>query len=623
MFVKGISHWQESLLIWNHNYTNMTRFVRLLHLFILLLTCYYAGGQQAAAVDSLKAAVNEAKTDEEKVFWLDNLSRTLMNVNLKEADKYGQQLITFAEETRDRKLMVTAYISNGLRCSYFASQKEYIYRSIEFYNKALAIARQNKMEPEIGGIQLRLASIHLAIPDKDKALSFVSQAFSLISSLSNDSLLAEAHNTYGTVYLTRNDKTLALRHYLTALRITEETKQKFSKAEVLRNCYLYLSNFYSGIEDYDKAIDYYALATKKLDDIKQRNAPYQRAMDINAMGNLFAQKKNYDIAISYFERSIALADSLKFSTLKIPGYVSLLNQYLRMDEPQKALDYLASSPGQTLQTYLRDFGMPAMIDQAYAVVFTQLNQFDSARKYFTRATPYFEQSSNEGSKLSYYRQLAGFYKKTGETKQAIAHFLKVKEIGEKTGVLEYAENAAKQLDTLYAKSGDYKLSSQYSGVYYMYKDSIEKLNKEKDLAQVEAADEQHRLERLAMETEEAKRRRNNIQYLAITIGIALFFIALVVLGMFKVSATTIKMIGFFAFIMFFEFIFLIFKKNIYSLTQGEPWKDLLFMIGLAAVLLPLHHWLEHKVIKYLTSHNRLTTAGEHLKRKLFRRADEG
>ena len=89
--------------------------------------------------------------------------------------------------------------------------------------------------------------------------------------------------------------------------------------------------------------------------------------------------------------------------------------------------------------------------------------------------------------------------------------------------------------------------------------------------------------------------------------------------MFKVSAGTIKMIGFFAFLMFFEFIFLIFKKNIYSITEGEPWKDLLFMIGLAAILLPLHHWLEHKVIHYLTSHNRLTAAGSQLRTKFFNR----
>src|SRR5690606_232180 len=112
---------------------------------------------------------------------------------------------------------------------------------------------------------------------------------------------------------------------------------------------------------------------------------------------------------------------------------------------------------------------------------------------------------------------------------------------------------------------------------------------------------------------------DNIQYLLITIGIAALFVIMVMMGMFRVSAATIKMIGFFAFLMFFEFIFLIFKKNIYAVTQGEPWKDLLFMILLAAILLPLHHWLEHKVIHYLTSHNRLTATGQGLVKRVLKR----
>ncbi len=105
--------------------------------------------------------------------------------------------------------------------------------------------------------------------------------------------------------------------------------------------------------------------------------------------------------------------------------------------------------------------------------------------------------------------------------------------------------------------------------------------------------------------------------MAITIGIVALFVMLVVLGMFKVSANTIRLIGFFAFLMFFEFIFLIFKKNIYGFTHGEPWKDLSFMIALAALLVPLHHWLEHRVIKYLTSHNRLTASRKNLISRVF------
>jgi len=602
-------------------------FLRKSAILMLLLMVFKTGkAQEAAAIDSMKSALSAATTIDEKMKQLDYLSRTLMNVDLSEAEKYGRQLILLAEESRNRLLMIKAYKSNAVRCSYFGGQKDYNARSIEYFNTALDIAKKEKIVNEIGGIHLSLASAYLTIPDKDKALSYANQGFSLISTLSNDSLKVEAHNTYGKVYLARNEKTLSLRNFLTALRIAEEmpdekADKKNGKPLLLRNCYLSLSNFYARIDDYDKAIDYYTSAYNKLDELVEKNVPYQRVVDINSLGNLFSAKKRYDIAISYFERSVRMADSLKFSSLKIPGYVSLLNQYLRMEEPLKALNYMKSSAGQQLKEHLLKFGFSGVISQVYGVIYAELKQYDSANLYFNQALPYFE-NSNEANKISFYQQLAIFYKHDKQNSKAVEYFLKVKDIGERLGILESVEMAAQQLDSLYTKNGNYQLANQYNGIYYKYKDSIEKLNKEKELTQLEAADELQRQERLVKEKEEAKRQRNNIQYMAITIGIVVLFIALVVLGMFKVSATTIKMIGFFAFLMFFEFIFLIFKKNIYSITKGEPWKDLLFMIGLAALLLPLHHWMEHKVIKYLTSHNRLTSAGHHIKRRIFGRSKD-
>ncbi|MET0395089.1 MAG: tetratricopeptide repeat protein [Chitinophagaceae bacterium] len=584
-----------------------------LFLFLVAFTVIHA--QQAAAVDSMKRVLAVTKTTEEKVYWLDILSKTLMNVNLAESDKYGQQLIEIAEESRDRKLMVTAYLSNGTRCSYFATQKEYLNRAIGYYDQALGIARQNRMDEETGKALLKLGHIHLAIPDKDKALSYINQAFSIISTLNNDSLRAEAHNHFGDLYLVRNDKILSLRHYLTGLRLGEEIKN----ASLIRDANINLAGFYASIGDYDRAIDHYIKAMSQLDRIDGRNGPYQRAMDLNSIGNLYSQKKNYDLAISHFNRSLALADSLKFSTLKVPAYVSLLNQYLRMDKPAEALAFFNSAAGQNLQQFLSDFGMAGVISQAYGVIYTELGRYDSAKYYLGKAAPFFENSTNDGSRLNYYAQLASLYNKTGEYTKAIDLYLKVKEIAEKNGQLESVEKASRQLDSLYTKTGDFRMAMQYNAIHYQYKDSIEKLNKEKELAQVEAADEQLRQQRLDREKAEAKRKRFQLQYIAITIGIASFFVALVMLGMFKVSKYTIRMIGFFTFIMFFEFIFLIFKKNIASFTEGEPWKDLLFMIGLAAILLPLHHWLEHRVIHYLTSHNRLTEAGQQLRMRLFRR----
>jgi tetratricopeptide (TPR) repeat protein len=113
-------------------------------------------------------------------------------------------------------------------------QKSYSAKAIEFFEKALAIARQEKMEDETGAAQLQLADIYLAVPDKDKALKYITEAFSRINTLKNDSLKVEANIEYGKVYQSRNERIMSLRHFLTALRLAEEinaTKARHAKNE--------------------------------------------------------------------------------------------------------------------------------------------------------------------------------------------------------------------------------------------------------------------------------------------------------------------------------------------------------------------------------------------------------
>jgi hypothetical protein len=71
------------------------------------------------------------------------------------------------------------------------------------------------------------------------------------------------------------------------------------------------------------------------------------------------------------------------------------------------------------------------------------------------------------------------------------------------------------------------------------------------------------------------------------------------MGFIRVSTTVIRILGFFSFILLFEFIVLIADNYIHAVTHGEPWKVLTIKIGLAAILVPLHHLLEKKAIKYL------------------------
>ncbi len=593
---------------------------------VLLSACFMAlvfssYGQQAAAVDSIKQALARATTLEQRFYWTDVLQRTLMNVNIQQADEYGNQLIEMAEESRDRQLMVKAYLANGIRCTYLQGTMNFTTRAIDYFNRALEIAQFNGMDEQRAAVLLRLAAVTLAIPDPDKSMGYVSRASSILEGVNNDSLRVEVQNTLGDIYLAKNDKTLALSHYLNGLHEAENMKR--SNPSLLRTSYGNLCGFYAGIEDYDRAIDYATKAMEQLEYVKDRSSPYQRAIDLNNIGKLYAAKKNGDIALSYYKRSLALADSMKFSTLKIPAYSSMLEQYLRSDQPQQALAFFNSAEGMELRRYLTGVGLSANIDMAYGGIFTRMERYDSAVYYFDRAAPYYEHQSNPFGSMFFFLQRGILYKQMGENNKAVEQFTRSRELADRVGNLEVAQRAVKNLDTLYQQMGNYRQAAYFNAQYYQYKDSIQTLGKQKELAQLEAADEQLRQKKIEEDLAEQKRKRYNIQYMAITIGIVCLFLALVTLGMFKVSKTMIRMLGFFAFLMFFEFLFLILKKNIHAITEGEPLKDLAFMILLAALLLPLHHWLEHKVIHYLTSHNRLTAAGHHLKTKFFKRGKTG
>jgi len=565
------------------------------------------------AIDTLNKQLAKANSVAERVKLLGDLSRVYINENFAASDSIGKKMIQEAEISRDRKLMAEALLVNGERNSYFASKKENFKKAVEFYNKALDLSRQNKLDKEIARCYISLSAVYRIVPDADKAFSYVNQAFSYISILDDDSLKTLAHIELGNVYGLKREKLLSLRNYLSALRLAEDMKN----AHLKRACYNALTNFYNGIEDYDKSIDYAVKAMNILDEIKGGVSPYNKPVALNAIGNLYAQKKNYDMANYYLQQSLHIADSLRYEPLKIPAYMGILNNYLLSGRPAEALIYLNNST--EVKAFAAKFGLSHQIDYAYGYIYTDLGKYDSAKFYYARAAPFFENTTTEAGRYVYYYQLARMYKLSGDNKKAIENFLKAKEIGDKVADPQRIQEAAKELDTVFLHAGDYRQSKIFAAMYYQYKDSIEKLGQEKDLLQAEAADEQQRQERQQREEEEYQKRKNNIQYTAITIGIAALLIMMVVLGMFKVSAGFIKAVSFFTFLMLFEFIFLVFKKNIHSITHGEPWKDLAFMIGLAALLVPLHHWLEHRVLQYLTSHNRLTAAGHHIKNKLFRR----
>ncbi|MCB0741224.1 MAG: hypothetical protein KDB92_09315, partial [Chitinophagaceae bacterium] len=190
--------------------------------------------------------------------------------------------------------------------------------------------------------------------------------------------------------------------------------------------------------------------------------------------------------------------------------------------------------------------------------------------------------------------------------EAIKYNLKSMDIAKASSDLNGMEANAKELKELYQQKANYKLALEYGNLYDSYKDSVNQLGKERDLAVLEIENEAAAQERQEQLQAAALRRKYNLQYMFITIVVVTVFILLIMVGMFKVSTLAIRVMGFLSLIFLFEFIILVLDQKIHHLTHGEPWKIWLIKIGIISFLLPLHHYLEHKLIRYLLSRHLIT-----------------
>lgn len=564
---------------------------------LCLLVCFFSVSLKAQdhhLADSLKKNLQNATTDAQKIRWMSELASFYTNLDNPRAEQYQKELLQIAELSRDRRLMVSAYLRCADRYYNHGGIQHHLNRAIEFSNKALELSKSSHLEDLMAWSYIYLARGARNSGENDKALNFSTLALSMAAALEDDSLQVSVYNAVGATYLARNEKLLAFRNYSQALNRAEQMDKL--NYDLLQSCYYSLSNFYTDLQDFEKAKDYMFRLQKLTLDFDR---PYERLEVYNFLGRIYTLSKQSDIAISFYERAMALADSLNFGIYRLNSYSYILQQYLTNNQGEKALTYFREH--RELQDFMVNAGFTYFVDQVYGIAYTKVGQMDSAGYYFKKAQPDFESKANKYNQYWFYYQYGQYYNKKKDYKNALTYWLKARKIGEERGDIELLQTISGNLDSLYQKLGDYKSAYSYNAQFHTYKDSLEKLSTEKDLLLLEVDNENKRRERELALAEEEKRTRHNIQYMGITAAIAGVFIVLVMLGIFSVSQTTIKILGFFAFIFLFEFIILLADNQIHHWTHGEPWKILAIKIGLISILLPLHHYLEEKVIHYLIS----------------------
>ena len=166
-------------------------------------------------------------------------------------------------------------------------------------------------------------------------------------------------------------------------------------------------------------------------------------------------------------------------------------------------------------------------------------------------------------------------------------------------------NAAALLRKVYYEVGQKDSSYFYANVKDAYSDSVFNEQQRYQIQNLSFSQQIKEKEEQIKLSEEEEQRKENIEYVIIALAIIILLTMYLMLS--RSFITNIKMIEFFgtvALLIVFEFFNLLLHPFLESITHHSPALMLLALVAIAAVIVPLHHRLEHWATHKLVEKNK-------------------
>ena len=419
----------------------------------------------------------------------------------------------------------------------------------------------------------------------NEALQEGTQAMTAIANGAADSLKCILYMELGDIYISKAQAVPAYKNYNIAYDIAYKQKLPALQSQI----YHRFSDLYRSFGNTDMAKSY-----------------LMKSLELDTKNNLLVNKFNDYISLAkltnmreYIEQADGLAGTL--NSYKYKQTAQRLLYYWYMVEGKNSdstFRYLFSHP--ELLQFFKNSG-PEHFYLELANIYHFSGKNDSAIYFYRLAETGLATGDNAIIKSGLYMSMADSYLERRDSTDAKEYYLRSFTLYKQLGDLNSISGISAQLSILYAAFSDFRPAYYYQA----QADSVNAIlqsnaaNDKVVLLQVER-ENNSRLMDLEELTAKAV-RRNNLQIMAITLMLTLFFAVMLFAGMFAVSKTIIRMLGYFAFISLFEFIVLLLDEPIVHFTQGEPLKIWGVKILLIALLVPLQHFLEHRLIRFLQS----------------------
>ncbi len=358
-----------------------------------------------------------------------------------------------------------------------------------------------------------------------------------------------------------------------------------------------LSNALIRIGNYPRALE---LNIEKLKLEEKRNNPRNLASVLMNIGVVYAMQEEFEKALEYYNKSDSVVK--KFAVEKIDYNIALNkgDAFDRQNKSDSSFRYFLNS-----LMLARERNEPDLIGAAMTGLghsYRKLGKYEDARINYQIAIRYLIEADDDEILSEACLGFARLYEENKEFDSARHYADMALAVANSGGFISRELETAIFLTEHY--KGINKIDSAFKYLSYVrsLNDSVNSKTRIRE-SQVISSNEKFRQNEIEEEKRlEKKKRHQQLQTLLIAIFIPGFFLLTFLLSRINIPVRLIKLLGILSLLFLFEYLTLLLHPRVANLTHHTPIYEILIFVGIAAFIIPLHHRMEHWVIKKLTRH---------------------
>lgn len=421
-------------------------------------------------------------------------------------------------------------VNNNINIALHQKIAEYYFesdytKSIDELEKIVDIYRKdNQPQSQIETYQ-NISDIYLQNNERIKAVEYLNRALEIANDLQNDTIKGDLYKSLGYAYEQKGNYDKAIENYLASLTYKEKLLDKQGQASNYNSLgliYYYQTNYTFALKNFKKAL--------KL--VKEIDFKFGIASILTNMANIYMERDNdkidsINIAISYYEKSLEIDEAMddKYSIASTLHNIGVshtakttpLNQRIDQLKKKKISDTISPLKIDSLDRLIEDYQQSIDLE------------FDTALIYYFKSIDIKNDINDSVDMAITYLNISVIINKQKKYKEALDYLKIAKKISIDFKLIETLAQIYDEMSFVYANLKDYANAYDYKVSYDEVKDSLEKTNLNKSLAELQEKYETNKKEEEIEKNKLKIKQQTTIQYALIVFISLLVVLAFVIL----------------------------------------------------------------------------------------------